>query len=102
MTADEIYNLFRTARIFDPVPMAKCQDLVNQGALIFAVSPSWDLHQGHGHICTLTPGIGDYSGRWKGYTPFCMNLGRTGTCFRQRGVNWAFQIVPEFYRWGAA
>lgn len=101
MTADAIYNLFRTSKIFDPKPMAVCQDLVNKGALIFGIAPSWDLHQGHGHICTLTPGIGDYSGRWNMHTPLCMNLGRSGTCFRSKGINWAFQIVPEFYMWGA-
>jgi len=99
LRADEIYNLFRTSKIFDPKPMAVCQDMVNKGALIFAIAPSWDLHQSAGHICTLTPGVGDFSGRWNLHTPFCMNLGRAGTCFRQRGVNWAFQIVPEFYWW---
>ena len=79
--------------------MSKCQTMVNSGVLIFAIAPSWNLHQHSGHICTLTTGVGDYSGNWKMHTPFCMNLGRSGTCFRQRGVNWAFPTVPEFYAW---
>lgn len=100
LRADEIYSLFRNSRVFNPRPMRICQDLVNNGALIFAILPSWELHQHAGHICTLTPGVGDFSGRWNSHTPMCMNLGRAGTCFRRRGVNWAFQMIPEFYVWG--
>lgn len=99
-TADGLYTLFQNSGKFAQQPMKVCQKLVNNGALIFAILPSWKLHQGHGHVCTLTPGVGDHSGRWDVFTPLCMNLGRAGTCFRARGVNWAFQMVPEFYSWG--
>ncbi len=99
LRADEIYHLLVSSKLFIPTRMAMCQALVNEGNLILAIAPSWNLHQGEGHVCTLTPGVGDFSGRWNSFTPLCMNLGRSGTCSRRRGVNWAFQIVPEFYRW---
>lgn len=99
LLADEVYNLFMKSQTFIRQRMEDCQNLVNNGYLVFAILPSWELHQNSGHICSLTPGVGDYSGRWKLFTPFCMNLGRSGTCFRRKGVNWAFQRQPEFYLW---
>jgi hypothetical protein len=97
--ADKLYNLFKYSPLFHQQPMQDCQDLVNKGALILAILPSWVLRQQNGHICTLTSGVGDHSGRWDRFAPFCLNLGRAGTCFRQKGVNWAFQMMPEFYLW---
>lgn len=99
-TADQIYHLFQESTNFYRQSMPVCQDLVNKGVLIFAILPSWKLKQSHGHINTLTTGVGDQSGRWGAFTPLCMNLGRAGTCFRRKGVNWAFQAIPEFYSWG--
>lgn len=100
LTADEIYRLMLSETLlFAPMVMRQCQDRVNAGALMFAILPSWKLQQSHGHICTLTTGMGDHSGRWNTFTPFCMNLGRAGTCFRKKGVNWAFQTVPEIFAW---
>ncbi len=100
LMADEIYQLFMaTPAVFAPLTMRDCQDAVNAGVLVFAALPNWRLQESHGHICTLTTGVGDHSGRWNSFTPFCMNLGRTGTCFRRKGVNWAFQFVPEFFSW---
>lgn len=103
LLADELYRLFLSKpAVFTPLLMRDCQEIVNAGALVFAVLPHWRLQESHGHICTLTTGPGDHSGRWNAFTPFCMNLGRAGTCFRRKGVNWAFQIVPEFFRWNNA
>jgi hypothetical protein len=100
LLADEIYQLFvTTPAVFTPLAMRDSQDRVNAGGLVFAVLPGWKLQESHGHICTLTPGVGDHSGRWNAFTPFCLNLGRPGTCFRRKGVNWAFQFVPEFFVW---
>ena len=100
LTADEIYQLVvSTPAVFSPIVMRECQDRVNAGALILAILPGYKLQQAHGHLCTLTTGVGDHSGRWNAFTPYCMNLGRAGTCFRKKGVNWAFQIVPSFFAW---
>lgn len=99
LRADEIYHVLSSSKAFIPQRMSMCQALVNEGAFILAILPSWNLHQAEGHICSLTPGVGDFSGRWNSFTPMCMNLGRIGTCFRQKGINWAFQIVPELYLW---
>ena len=77
--------------------MADAQDLANEGTILVSILPAQKLGQSHGHVNTLTTGQGDYSGKWNCKTPFCMNLGRVGTCFRARGVNWAFQVVPEIY-----
>jgi hypothetical protein len=99
MRADAIYTLVQSSSAFRRHPLQDCQELVNRGALVLAILPSWHLHQRSGHVCTLTPGVGDHSGRWDMYTPVCMNLGRYGTCFRRKGVNWAFQLVPDFYMW---
>jgi hypothetical protein len=99
LTADKMYNLIKFSTLFHKTPMEDCQRIVNSGALIVAILPSWSLRQHSGHVCTLTSGIGDHSGRWERFTPFCMNLGRVGTCFRQKGINWAFQMIPEFFQW---
>ncbi len=100
LTADEIYQLLISNRaVFSPMVMRECQDRVNGGSFIIAILPGYKLRQSHGHLCTLTPGVGDHSGRWNSFTPFCMNLGRAGTCFRKKGVNWAFQVVPLFFAW---
>lgn len=99
--ADQIYNLFQNSKTFFRQTMPVCQELVNKGAFVIAILPSWKLKQSHGHLCTLTSGPGDRSGRWDAFTPLVMNLGRFGTCFRRKGVNWAFQTIPEFYSWGA-
>lgn len=99
MRADELYHFLISSKVFIPTRLTACQGLANEGNLVLAIVPSWNLHQNEGHVCTLTTGVGDYSGRWSSFTPFCMNLGRTGTCFRRKGVNWAFQVVPEFYLW---
>lgn len=100
LMADEIYQLFKTMpAAFLPIAMRNCQKLVNAGGLIFGVLPAHKLQESHGHVCTLATGVGDHSGRWNSFTPFCMNLGRAGTCFRRKGVNWAFQMIPEFFMW---
>ena len=99
LLADQMYDLMKGSDKFLIKPMADCQDLVNAGTLIFAILPGEKLNQGHGHICTLTPGVMAFSGHWDAKAPMCMNLGRQGTCFRQKGVNWAFVPVPEFFAW---
>lgn len=100
LTADEIYQLcLTTPAVFLPVTMRECQDQANAGNFLLAILPSYKLRQGHGHLCSLTTGVGDHSGRWNAFTPLCMNLGRAGTCFRRKGINWAFQIIPDFFAW---
>lgn len=99
LLADQIYEVFSKSGKFKAKLMDECQSLVNSGALIFAVLPSFKLGHEAGHICSLTTGDGDFSGHWARHTPLVMNLGREGTCFRRKGVNYAFQIPPEFYAW---
>lgn len=100
LMADEMYQLFQALpAVFSPLTLRDCQDRVNAGALVFAALPGHKLQESHGHICTLATGPGDHSGRWNAFTPFCLNLGRVGTCFRRKGVNWAFQTIPDFFAW---
>lgn len=97
--ANQLYELMRESDRFLVKVIGDCQELVNAGTLIFAILPGSRLNAVHGHVCTLTPGPMDFSGHWDIKTPLCMNLGRVGTCFRAKGVNWAFQTIPEFYAW---
>lgn len=97
LTADAMYEYVSTSKDWLIKPMADAQALVNVGTILISILPSVKLNQAHGHVNTLTPGPGDFSGDWNCKTPLCMNLGRTGTCFRMKGINWAFQIIPEIY-----
>ena len=95
LTADDMYACVKASKNWLIKPMADAQFLVNCGSVLIAILPSSRLGQSHGHVCTLTPGQPDYSGHWDKHTPLCMNLGRKGTCFRSRGINWAFVPEPE-------
>lgn len=49
----------------------------------------------HGHIAIIYPCPHlAYSGRWGMGVPLCANVGKVNGIF---GVNWAFQILPEYY-----
>lgn len=97
MIADHMYAYISSSKEWLRKPMADAILLVQEGTIIVAILPSIALNELHGHVNTLTPGSADFSGRWDSKTPLCMNLGRVGTCFRARGINWAFQIEPEIY-----
>ena len=97
LTADDMYAFVSNSKDWLIKPMVDAQSLVNEGTILIAILPSVKLGQDHGHVNTLTQGSGDYSGKWDCKTPYCMNIGRVGTCFRARGENWAFQIIPEIY-----
>jgi hypothetical protein len=97
LTADEMYAYISTSKDWLIKPMADAIALVQEGTVLVAILPAIKLSQSHGHVNTLTPGSPDFSGRWDCKTPLCMNLGRVGTCFRAKGINWAFQVVPEIY-----
>lgn len=97
MTADQMYAHISTSKDWLIKPMADVQDLANAGTILIATLPGVKLKQEHGHLNTITTGRGDFSGVWNMKTPLCMNLGRIGTCFRARGENWAFQVIPEIY-----
>ena len=97
-TADEMYAYISTSPDWLVKVMADVQSLVNEGTIIVGILPSTKLGESHGHVNTCTPGTHmDFSGKWNVATPLCMNLGRVGTCFRSKGENWAFQVIPEFY-----
>ena len=97
LSADEMYAFIPNSKDWLIKPMADAIELVQEGTVLVAILPAIKLNQSHGHVNTLTPGSADFSGRWDSKTPLCMNLGRAGTCFRAKGVNWAFQVVPEIY-----
>lgn len=97
MTADEMYAFVWTSKDWLIKPIAGTQDLVNGGTILISILPADKLQQSHGHVNTLTPGIQDFSGHWNMKTPVCMNLGRAGTCFRSKGINYAFVPEPEIY-----
>jgi hypothetical protein len=96
-TADEMYAYISTSPDWLIKPMADSIELVQEGVILVAIFPSVKLGQSHGHVNTLTTGSPDFSGHWNCEVPLCMNLGRSGTCFRQKGENWAFQVIPEIY-----
>lgn len=97
MTADEMYAYVSTSKEWIIKPMADAQKLANEGVILLGILPAIKLGQSHGHVNTLTPGVMDYSGMWDMRTALCMNLGRMGTCSRNRGENFAFHVIPEIY-----
>jgi hypothetical protein len=97
LTADEMYASISSSKDWLRKPMADAQSLVNEGTILMGILPAAKLGQLHGHVNTLTTGSEDFSGMWNCKTPLCMNLGRIGTCFRTKGENWAFQMIPEIY-----
>lgn len=97
LTADGMYEFVSKSKDWLIKPIVDATELVQEGTILIAILSSTKLGQSHGHVNTLTPGSPDYSGRWECKTPLCMNLGRVGTCFRAKGINWAFQIPPEIY-----
>ena len=97
-TADEMYAYIKTSDDWLIKPMADAVELVNEGTVLLAILPAVKLGQSHGHVAiSCTTGSPDFSGRWQCKTVLVMNLGRLGTCFRQKGVNYAFVPIPELY-----
>ena len=99
LNADSMMTFLRGANDWLVKPIADCQFLANEGTVIVAGLDSQQLKQGHGHVCTVTPGVEDFSGHWNKKTPQCLSIGRKAICFRSKGVNWAFVPEPEFYAW---
>ena len=97
LTADQMHEFVSTSPDWKTKELIDVQSLVNKGSIILAILPSFKLQQDHGHVCSLTPGVGTWSGHWNVMAPMSMNLGRVGTCFRKIGVNYAFVPMPEFY-----
>jgi hypothetical protein len=77
--------------------MSDAQELVNEGSVVIAGLLAAELTQSHAHVCMLTPGKMDFSGKWDCKTPVAINFGRKGTCFRSKGLSWAFQIKPDLF-----
>ena len=48
----------------------------------------------HGHVAVIAPGNKVFSGKWDCYLPRCYNVGRKNGVM---GINYAFDIFPEFY-----
>ena len=96
-TADEMYFYISTHPEWLIKPMVDAQGLVNEGVILVAILPAVKLGQEHGHVNTLSPGVGGFSGHWDMSDPVCMNLGRAGTCFRSKGLSFAFVPIPEIY-----
>jgi hypothetical protein len=94
MNADEISAFMDKSDEWQLTEMVYVQRLANQGTLVFAVLPSTELGQPHGHICTIRPGNVKASGKW-GFAPACMNVG--GHNFIAGGLNDAFIPKPRLY-----
>lgn len=92
LLANEIIALLSASPHWSEVPMDKCQELANSGALIIAGLKG----EPHGHVAVICPGRPKSSGRW-GSVPSCANVGKQ--VFIGRGVNWAFSDLPKFWAW---
>lgn len=99
MTADEIMAFVRQSQNFARQKLEDGQFLANTGVLVIAGLTSAQLGQPHGHVCTLTPGVAEWSGHWDAKAPACFSIGKKEICFRSKGVNWAFVPVPELWAW---
>ena len=97
LTADQMYYEIIKSPDWLIKPIAECQGLANEGVIVLGILPAVKLNQPHGHVNTLTTGLPEFSGHWNLKAPLCMNLGRSGTCFRAKGESWAFETMPEFY-----
>ena len=99
LIADQMYAILKTSGNFASQTMESAIILANNGVFVLAAASSRQLGEEHGHINTLTLGDPEHSGHWLAEAPMCMNLGRDGTCFRNKGENWAFKKEPEFFAW---
>lgn len=99
MNADQMMVFIHASKDFLIKPIADCQALANEGALVVAGLTSTQLKQTHGHVMTLTPGVEDYSGHWDKKAPVGLSIGRRAICFRSKGINWAFVPEPECFVW---
>lgn len=97
LTADAMMHVLRTSPNFQPMKLEDGQFNANLGTVIVAGLDSSQLGQSHGHVCTLTPGVAEFSGHWSKPAPQCLSIGRQGICFRSKGVNWAFVPEPELW-----
>ena len=91
--ANDLIRFMDGSTDWERVPMAQAQALANRGGLVIAAEPA----QPHGHVCVVRPGNAAHSGKWQKAAPKVMNLGKTRDI--AKGVNFAFQAEPTFYRW---
>lgn len=100
MLADQMMAYIRSSKDWLKKPIGDAQFLVNEGTILVAGLTAAELQQDDGHVCTLTPGDkADFSGHWNSVAPLCLSIGQVKICFRSRGINWAFQPVPNIYAW---
>lgn len=99
MMADAMMRVIRNSSDFVRMKMEDGQFNADLGTVIIAGLDGGQLGQGHGHVCTLTPGKAEWSGHWNSTAPACLSIGRSGICFRSKGVNWAFVPEPELWAW---
>lgn len=97
LLADEIVEKISTSPDWRPVTIGGTWVLANLGGLVFAMADSTRLKETHGHIATIIPSYGVYSGHWQCQVPLCMNIGREN--FMGRPVSFAFREMPLFFVW---
>lgn len=107
LNADAIFAFLKGSPEWTEADMSKCQDLANQGSLVFAAANSLMLGQAHGHICVVRPGLPKDSGKF-GSCPSVLNIGGENFIGRAKkgpltgmacGVNEAFIEKPIFFVW---
>lgn len=99
MTADQMMVFIRSSQDFKRQKIDDCQFAANMWTVIVAGMDGQQLGQGHGHVCTLTPGAAEWSGHWNAPAPQCLSIGRLAICARSKGINWAFVPEPELWAW---
>jgi hypothetical protein len=89
--ANEIIDFVEKSEQWERVPLLQAQDLANQGSLCFAMKKG----DPHGHLCVVRPGLPKLSQKWNMNVPVVCNIGAEN--FIGKGVDYAFQEVPDFY-----
>jgi hypothetical protein len=75
---------------------AKAQELANQGNLVVAGWINPDPNQS-GHVCIVRPGNTVVSGKWGPNVPMVANVSRPEFCRIDRGANYAFKEIPQYF-----
>ena len=101
--ADQLFYFFqRVTSNFLEKDLADVHDLVRAGSLVFVISPSWLLNEGHGHVVSLTPGDAVKSESLGLWVPVCLNISTAALSSRSVGINCAFPMkrtMPRFFAW---
>jgi hypothetical protein len=95
LLANAMYDLMDTNSDWLKIDSGVAQYHANNGSLVVAAMKNND---GHGHVAVVRPGTLTQSNRWKSsQVPRVVNIGKD--VFIDKGVNYAFQEMPDFFVW---